>query len=363
MSGASSGPLDVVVVGGGQAGLAIGHELAGRGLRFEILDSGAEVGHVWSSRWDSLRLFTPSQYDSLPGMAFPGAADYYPGKDEVSAYLRAYAAHFDLPVQLNTTVTSVSRDVAGRYLVAAGAQTLEARQVVLATGGFQTSFIPVVASQLGADVTQLHTADYRRADSVPPGRVLVVGAANSGCQIALELSATHPVELAKGARIPTIPQRPFGRDVWFWATGLRLDRVTAGSWLGRRLAEGEQVIGVGPRQLSRHHGVRLRARMSAASGRTVTFADGSSAEFDTVVWATGFTVDNSYVAVTGVVDERGALRQSRGCTSSPGLYTIGLAWQHTRGSALLGWVGQDAAYLAEQIDSYNPVEVRDHAAN
>jgi putative flavoprotein involved in K+ transport len=362
VSSTSSGPLDVVVVGGGQAGLAIGHELARRGLRFEILDSGPEVGHVWSSRWDSLRLFTPSQYDSLPGMAFPRAADYYPGKDEVAAYLKAYAAHFHLPVRLNTTVTSLTRD-AGRYLVTAGAQTLEARQVVLATGGFQTPFIPAAANQLAPELTQLHSVDYRRPDSVPPGRVLVVGAANSGCQIALELAATHTVELAKGARIPTIPQRPFGRDVWFWATRLRLDRVTAGSWLGRRLARGEQVIGVGPRQLSRRHGVRLRPRMSAASGRTVTFADGSIAEFDTVVWATGFTVDNSYVAVPGVVDERSALRQSRGRTSSPGLYTLGLAWQHTRGSALLGWVGQDAAYLADQIDSDRSAEVRDHAAN
>lgn len=362
MSGASLRPLDVAVVGGGQAGLAIGHELARRGRRFEILDSGPEIGHVWSSRWDSLRLFTPSQYDSLPGMAFPSAADYYPRKDEVAAYLKAYAVHFDLPVRLDTTVTSVSRD-AGRYLVAAGAQTLEARQVVLATGGFQTPFTPAIARQLAPEVTQLHSVDYRRADSVPPGRVLVVGAANSGCQIALELSATHTVELAKGARIPTIPQRPFGRDVWFWATQLRLDRVTAGSWLGRRMADGEQVIGVGPRQLSRHHGVRLRPRVSGASGGTVTFAGGAIAEFDTVVWATGFTVDNSYVAVPGVVDQHGALRQSRGRTSSPGLYTLGLAWQHTRGSALLGWVGRDAAYLAEQIDSDMSAEVRDDAAS
>lgn len=356
MSRPSSAPLDVLVVGGGQAGLAMGQQLATRGLRFEILDGGPEVGHVWASRWDSLRLFTPSQYDSLPGLAFPGAADSYPGKDDVAAYLRAYAAHFELPVRLNTSVTALARN-GGGYLVSSGSETMNARQVVLATGGFSTPFIPAVAGQLSAEVTQLHSSGYRRAESVPAGRVLVVGAANSGSQIALELSATHEVELAVGRPIPTIPQRPLGRDVWWWATGVGLDRVTAHSRLGRRLSRGDQVIGVGPRALARDHGVRLRPRVSAASGRTVTFADGSAEQFDALVWATGFTADNSYVKVPGVLDAQGALRQTRGRTPSPGLYTLGIIWQHTRGSALLGWVGRDAAYLAEQIESYKSTDV------
>jgi putative flavoprotein involved in K+ transport len=341
--------LDVLVIGGGQAGLAMGYQLAQRDLRFLIVDSGPEIGHVWRSRWDSLRLFTSGRYANLPGLPFPAAADTHPGKNEVADYLRAYATAFELPVRLNTTVTSMTRAGDGGYLVKAGVDELEAAQVVVATGPFQAPFTPPVAADLAPDVQQLHSADYRRPEQLAPGRVLVVGAANSGCQIALELSATRTVELSAGKRIPTVPQRPLGRDVWWWASGLRLDRVTADSRLGRRLAGRDQIIGAGPRQLARRHGITLRPRLEAVTGRRVTFADATHAEYDAVVWATGSTTDDSWIDVPDATDERGRLRQSRGITPSPGLYTLGRSWQHTRGSALLGWVGDDAAFLAEQI--------------
>jgi putative flavoprotein involved in K+ transport len=196
---------------------------------------------------------------------------------------------------------------------------------------------------------QVHSADYRRPAQLPPGRVLVVGAANSGCQIALELSATRTVDLAVGTRIPAVPQRPLGRDVWWWASGLRLDRVTANSRLGRRLAGRDQIVGAGPTQLARRHGITVRPRVQAVTGRSITFADGTDVEYDAVVWATGFSTDDSWVDVPDATDERGRLRQVRGVTPSPGLYTLGRIWQHTRGSALLGWVGADAAFLAGQI--------------
>ncbi len=340
---------EVLVIGGGQAGLAMGHSLTERGLRFEILDSGPEVGHTWRTRWDSLQLFTSGRYDSLPGLPFPAAADAYPGKDDVAEYLRAYAEAFELPVRLGTTVTSLARAGDGSYLVEADADALEARQVVVATGGFQQPFTPPVAADLAAEVHQVHSADYRRPGQLPPGRVLVVGAANSGCQIALELSATRTVDLAVGTRVPTVPQRPLGRDIWWWASALRLDRVTADSRLGRRLSGRDQNVGAGPRQLARRHGVTVRPRVRAAAGHRITFADGTAAEYDVVVWATGFTTDDSWVDVPDAVDEHGRLRQSRGITPSPGLYTLGRIWQHTRGSALLGWVGDDAAFLAGRI--------------
>jgi putative flavoprotein involved in K+ transport len=342
--------LDVLVIGGGQAGLAMGYLLAQRGLRFEIVDAAAEVGAVWRSRWDSLRAFTPAQYDNLPGLAFPAAPDTYPGKDDVADYLQAYAAHFDLPVRAGTRVTSLTQSN-GVYCARAGAEAWEARQVVVATGPFQVPFIPPIAKELDPGVRQLHSAGYRNPATMPPGRVLVVGAANSGCQIAEELAATHTVELAAGQRMPAVPQRPLGRDVWWWASLLGLDRVTVGSRLGRRLAARDQVIGGGPRQLARRHGVRIRPRATGAAGRTVRFADGAAAEFDAVVWATGFTTDHSWIDVPGVRDERGRIRHQRGVTPAPGLYVLGLTWQHTRTSALLGWVRNDAAFLAGQITS------------
>jgi putative flavoprotein involved in K+ transport len=200
-------------------------------------------------------------------------------------------------------------------------------------------------------VHQLHSADYRRPEQLPLGRVLVVGAANSGCQIALELSASRTVDLSAGKRIPTVSQRPLGRDIWSWASGLRLDRVTAQSRLGRRLAGRDQVVGAGPRQLARRHGITVRPRVDAVAGRSVAFADGTRGQYDAVIWATGFTTDDSWIHVPDATDARGRLRQSRGVTPSPGLYTLGRSWQQTRGSALLGWVGNDAAFLAEEIAS------------
>jgi putative flavoprotein involved in K+ transport len=344
-------PLDVLVIGGGQAGLAMGYHLTQRGLRFQIVDSGSEVGSSWRSRWDSLRLFTPGRYDDLPGLPFPAGADTYPGKDDTADYLRAYVAEFALPVRLDTTVTSVVRGGHGGYVAQAAAESIDARQVVVATGPFQVPFTPPVAAQLAPDVHRIHSADYRRPEQLPPGRVLVVGAANSGCQIALELSSTRSVDLATGKRIPTVPQRPLGRDVWWWGSGIRIDRVTVGSRLGRRLAGRDQVVGTGPRGLARRHGVGVRPRVEGASGRSVRFADGTRSEYDVVVWATGFETDDSWIDVPGATDERGRLRQTRGVTPSPGLYTLGRTWQHTRGSALLGWVGDDAAFLADQICS------------
>jgi putative flavoprotein involved in K+ transport len=344
-------PLDVLVIGGGQAGLAMGYHLAQRDLRFQIVDSGSEIGSVWRSRWDSLQLFTSGRYDNLPGMPFPAAADSYPGKDDVADYLRDYAAEFDLPVRLDTTVTSLTRGADGGYLAKADADALEARQVVVATGPFQVPSIPPVAADLAGDVHQIHSAAYHHPEGLPPGRVLVVGAANSGCQIALELSATRTVDLAVGKRIPTVPQRPLGRDVWWWASRLRLDRVTADSRLGHRLAGRDQNVGTGPRGLARRHGVTLRPRVASASGLTVRFADGTGADYDVVVWATGYTRDDTWIDIRDATDERGQLRQARGLTPSPGLYTLGRTWQHTRGSALLGWVGNDAAFLVDTIAS------------
>ena len=189
--------------------------------------------------------------------------------------------------------------------------------MVVATGPFQVPFIPPRADALDPGVHQIHSAQYRHPQSVPPGKVLVVGAANSGCQIAQELSATHRVELAAGRRIPAIPQRPLGRDVWAWATALRLDKVTADSRLGQRLAGRDQVIGPGPRRLARRHGIRIRPRAASAAGKTVTFADGSAAEFDAVVWATGFTADHSWIDIPEAKDDRGNIRHQRGVTPSP----------------------------------------------
>jgi putative flavoprotein involved in K+ transport len=344
----SDGPLDVLVIGGGQAGLVMGYHLSTRGQRFQILDAAPEVGHTWRLRWESLRLFTAAQYDNLPGMAFPAPRDTYPSKDDVADFLCAYAGKFQLPVVLDTKVTSLRRDEF--YEAQTDKGPIRARNVVIATGPFQSPFIPAIAKNLDSDVFQIHSIDYHRPDDIPSGSVLVVGAANSGCQIALELSATHEVEIAVGKRLPTIPQRPFGRDVWWWATLLGITRIPFGSRLGKRLSTRDQVIGGGLRELQRN-GATVRPGVTAAEGRSVTFADGSSSQYDAVVWATGFRPDYSWVEIPEVKNAQAGIRHDRGVTPAPGLYMLGLTWQHTRTSALLGWVTKDAEFLAERIVS------------
>jgi putative flavoprotein involved in K+ transport len=343
--------LDVVVVGGSQAGLAMAWHLARQGLRFVVLEAGPEVGHTWRSRWDSLKLFTPAQYDALPGMAFPAPADTYPTKDPVADYLQAYAAAFDLPIRLNAQVTDLRR-VGDDFEVRTADATYRARQVVVATGPFQVPFIPPPAAKLDASVTQLHSADYRNPQALPEGPVLVVGGGNSGFQIAEELAATRTVDLSIATTYPMLPQRRGGRDLFWWLTRLGLMRVTVDSRLGRRASQREFIIGTNRKRLERA-GVRFRPRLVDAEGRRVRFADHSLLEeVGVVVWATGYRSDYAWVHLPGVVRE-GHVVHRRGVTEVPGLYFLGLSWQHTRGSALLGFVNDDAAYLAEQISSPN----------
>jgi putative flavoprotein involved in K+ transport len=337
-------PLDVLVIGAGQAGLALGHHLGRRGARFLLLDAGPEVGHSWRSRWDSLRLFTPARYDALPGMPFPAPASYHPTKDDVADYLQAYATRFDLPVRLHSPVTRLHREDDG-FAASTPTGTLRAAQVVVATGPFQTPRVPALARDVDPGVCQLHSAGYRNPGQLPDGaRVLVVGAANSGLQIAAELSGTCPLTVAVGARPPQLPQRILGRDLFFWLSSTGLMTLPSGSRLARRIrARGDLVIGSRIGTL-RRAGVTFRPRLTGITGATAAFADGTTAEVDAIVWATGFDADHRWLHVPGAVVD-GQVRHDAGASPVPGLYFLGLPWQSSRGSALLGFVGRDAAAL------------------
>jgi putative flavoprotein involved in K+ transport len=356
VTGTDTNALDTIVIGAGQAGLAIAWHLRQQGLRFVVLDAADTVGHAWRFRWDSLTLFTPAQYSALPGLAFPGDPDHYPSKDAVADYLHRYATEFDLPIQLNTTVTGLSH--AGTVFdVETTGQHLQARQVIVATGPFQMPIIPSEAAGFGEQVVQLHSSAYRNPRQLPDGPVLVVGGGNSGLQIAEELAASRPVAVSVGTAPAALPQRVLGRDLFWWLTRFGVMRLSAGSRIGRRIrARGETLVGHSRRRLVRA-GVTFHARLIRTGGGTVTFADGASNEPAAVVWATGFRRDYSWIRVPGVTVD-GEVIHERGVSPVEGLYFLGMPWQHTRGSALLGFVGADAAYLAAHLTAAHRRPVR-----
>lgn len=356
-----NGRHDVIVVGAGQAGLAVGYFLARQASDFTILDAAAEPGAAWRERWDSLTLFTPARYDALPGLAFPGAPDRYPGRDEVAEYLSAYARRFELPIQLNSPVRAIRRTGPTYLLELDDDRSYEADQVVVATGPFQVAFVPAIAAGLDPELVQLHSTEYRSPEAVPDGPVLIVGGGNTGFQIAQELSASREVHLSIGSRQTPLPQRILGRDLFWYLDATGLIRKTTASRIGRRMEGRDTLIGSTPRALRRRYGVHLHGRAIDAAGRTVEFIDGTKLEVGAVIWATGFRVDHSWVHAP-VFDEAGHLVHRRGVTGSPGLYFLGLSWQHTRGSALLGWVKDDAEYIAQQIGAFRPASAEPRTA-
>lgn len=342
---------DIVIIGAGQAGLALGHHLAAQGRDFTILEAAPQLGAAWRARWDSLTLFTPARYDGLPGRDFPAPPDHYPTRDEVVDYLEDYARAFDLPVELDSPVRRLRRTDDG-YLVELDDRTYRAANVVVATGPFQTPRIPAdLARGLDPRVAQLHSGDYRRPAGVPTGKVLVVGGGNTGFQIAEELAADgdREVHLAIGSRQTPLPTRVLGRELFgiLKAIGFMTTPITTRR--GRRLRGRGQLVGSSPRA-ARRRGVRIRPRAVHAAGSRIGFQDGTADAFDAVIWATGFTTDHRWIDVP-VFDDAGRAVQEQGVTASPGLYFLGLPWLHTRGSALLGWVGHDAEHVARHIAS------------
>jgi putative flavoprotein involved in K+ transport len=349
--------LDVAVIGGGQAGLAIGYFLRQHGYRFVILERASELAPAWRERWDSLTLFTSRRYSGLPGLPFAGDPDGYPTRDEVITYLERYAQTFELPIELNSDVERLNQGDDGRFRLAVGGRTINSGEVVVATGPFQAPYVPKLSEKLAGDLFQTHAVGYRKPGDVPTGTALVVGGGNTGFQIAKELSATHKVVLSIGSKQKPLPQRVLGRDLFWWLTKARILDKTLDSRLGRKLSTRDTLIGSSPRELKKRYGVGVKPRVVDADGRTVRLEDSSELEVDAVIWATGYRSDYSWLELP-IFDEAGRLRHRRGVIDVPGLYFLGLTWQHTRGSALIGWVKDDAEFIAERIAEYQQSKAR-----
>jgi putative flavoprotein involved in K+ transport len=356
---AGSEYFETVIIGGGQAGLSVGYHLKKQGRPFVILDANERIGDAWRKRWDSLRLFTPARHDGLAGWRFPAPALSFPTKDEMADYLESYAARFELPVRTGLKVDGLFRQD-DRYILTSGSRRFEAEHVVVATGSNQIPKVPPFADDLHPSIVQLHSSQYRNPSQLQEGAVLVVGAGNSGAEIAFEVSRTHPTYLSgkPSGQLPVRHGPAMARFVFPVIRFVGHHVLTLRTPIGRK---------VQPRYIS--HGtplIRVKLKDLIAAGveqvpRTVgiddarpVLEDGRVLEVSNVIWCTGFREEFPWIELP-IFGEDGRPLHERGVVvAEPGLYFVGLVFQYAAGSDVLPGVGRDAEYVAKHIASRVP---------
>jgi putative flavoprotein involved in K+ transport len=354
---ATSMRVQTVVIGAGQAGLSVGYHLARHGLPFLILESHPRVGDSWRCRWDSLRLFTPARFDSLAGMPFPAPPDTFPTKDQMGDYLEAYASRFNLPVRTGVTVDRVSRR-GGVYTISAGDLQIEAEHVVVAMSDFQRRRVPSFAGELDPAIVQLHSADYRNLSQLKPGGVLVVGAGNSGADIALEAARGGHQTWMSGRDVGHVPFQIDGLAARLFLVRLVLrglfHRVlTLKTPIGRKASEkmlsmGGPLIRVKPRDFDVAGVERVPRTAGVRDGRPL-LEDQRVLDVANVVWCTGFHPGFSWIDLPIFDDRRRPIQQRGVVVDEPGMYFVGLMFLYAASSVMIHGVSRDAEYIADTI--------------
>jgi len=347
--------IDTVVIGGGQAGLSTGYHLKRLGVPFVILDAGRRVGDTWRERWDSLRLFTPARYAGLDGLPFPAPPHSFPTKDQMGAFLERYADHFQLPVECGVRVNRVSRQ-GNRLLVVAGDRRIEAENVVVAMATFQRPRVPAFAKDLDPAIVQMHSFDYRNPDQLREGPVLVVGAGNSGAEIALDVAGAHRTWLAgrDTGHVPFHVDRRLARYLFpIVLRGLFHRVLTVKTPMGRRMRPkvlhvGGPLVRTKPRDLDAAGVERLPRVVGTRAGRPVA-EDGRVVEAANVIWCTGFHPGFAWIDLP-IFDAEGHPQHEAGIVpAEPGLYFVGLHFLYAYSSTMIHGVGRDAERIARHV--------------
>ena len=340
---------DAVVIGAGQAGLAIGFYLKQAKQSFLLIDKAKEIGESWINRYDSLTLFTPRANSELPDFKMKGPRQEYPSKDEVADYLAKFASYHSLPTQLNTTVTNVTKVEHG-FKIETSKEVILAKNIVIATGPFQEPSIPYFAKNLSNQVFQIHSAQYKNPTQLKDGPVLVVGGANSGAQIAVELAKERTVYLSASQKFNFIPQDLGGKSIFWWFDKFGILEASTTSKLGNFIKKRpDPIFGYELKTAIKSGKVTIKSRTISIKDETFIFEDKSELNVPNVVWATGFKSNYQWLQIPNALQENGQPEHIKGITKIKGLYFLGLPWQTRRGSALLQGVADDAKYIAQHI--------------
>lgn len=342
--------LDFLVIGGAQAGLSIAYHLKAAGKNFLVVDGGNEIGASWLNRWDSLKLFTPTEYNHLPGLKFSSPKGHYPDKYEVANYFNDYVKQFDIPVQLNTLITSVKKTENG-FLITHKNGELKAKQIIIATGPFHTPYTPPCHSKLSNDVLQMHSNYYKGLQQLQSGDALVVGGGDSGYQILDEISkdGKRTVYFSGDTTVKSLPQKFLGKTLWWWFSLIGFLKFNKYSAIGKRIKGFTQpVIGTDVKEILSRENVKILGRTKDAMNHTLFFEKRKVETIKNIVWATGYRPNFTWVEGLEL-DEDNYPKNYRGICNIEGLYFLGLPWMYTRGSATLGGVANDAEYLKSEI--------------
>ncbi len=341
--------LEFIIVGAAQAGLAMAYYLKEQEKDFLIVDKESEIGASWLNRWDSLTLFTPSEFNNMPGMKFPAKKGHYPSKTEVAKYFKDYVEEFDFPIQLNTLIENISKE-SGHFILKSPQGDLEARNVVIATGPFHIPYTPPFSKKIDEDIFQIHSNYYKNPGQLQEGKTMVVGAGDSGFQILDEVSRDdRDVYFSGNTDVKVLPQEILGKTLWWWFTKSGFLSFSRDTWVGRKISNSRQpVIGTPVKEILDRDNVEPVGKTKNAEGELIVTEKKRIKDLKNIIWATGYRPNFSWIEGLELA-KNGYPEHYRGVSNIDGLYFIGLPWLHTRGSATLGGIQKDAKFLSDYI--------------